>query len=877
MRNFSSDFIVQKNKRADGPAPINLLRFDFSTPAYYSDRDITPPAGPTFRGLVKSWGFVDTAIQQTPGRGVLGAIEIADLQLTLINTESPRFSDNFTDDDPPENVTVTLWQWFEGLSYGRKQIIFKGLVSGPIKYDEYTCTLTVKGIFEKYNKRIGEDMIIDAVGFPDADPDEYGKMQNIIYGSCPDVPCRAIVSGDVNSLAEAITAAQTTIELSDSSYFPATGVIGIDAEQISYTGNAANVLTGCTRGYGGTTATTHDAGAPCWEELVVFVYQIAGHPVKAINDIYVDGVRITSVCTKYTGQTGDELAGWEGKAVFTVPARLTRQQAIDLLLTDGIAVVDTIGVDKTGSATKAGSVTKSGTASKTGSVTKSGAASKTGSVTSESMGVDTGNHDHPSSTEEIIIWKFDLAVVYGGATVNWINMIIDGDFYTQGAFTNASGGVALNKATYEDRKGTPTYIRTCMQTGVLTGGTATFNGLAGNTNLTVYKSSWASTSLTWAQINAATYYLTATCPGGSTGVAECWLEIKYTPTVDAAAADGVAITGAVTDGAGVSDTIAVNDGAGVSDTIAVNDGISVSDTIGVSKTGVASKSGTVTLSGNSVADVRIGQVVTANVEGYQDDDLGTYTGTPAALIERPDHVFSHLWGVILGVPPEDISIDSDTFTAAGAFYAAHSYAFALLINKPIIAADLLMRLALQCRSRFLVTAYGTAKLFVRQLAQTSAHSIAKNEIKRDSLSVERSPSSEIINYLNVCYELDLTRDAGDEQAYYGVWNIQNATSITRYGQREWKGDRGLFLFDAVRDAAMAEDVGLYLVDYHMQARKMPKFSVFLDNMEIEPGDIIDITHPLDNMAGFTVEVQKLLHHLGNTKQIDHIEVVAVEN
>ena len=188
-----------------------------------------------------------------------------------------------------------------------------------------------------------------------------------------------------------------------------------------------------------------------------------------------------------------------------------------------------------------------------------------------------------------------------------------------------------------------------------------------------------------------------------------------------------------------------------------------------------------------------------------------------------------------------------------------------------------MRLALQCRSRFFVTAYGTAKLFVRQLGQASGHAIPKNEIKRDSVSIERSPSSEIINLLNIYFELDLTRDAGDELAYFNVWNITNAPSIALYGQREWKGDRSLFLFDAVRDADMAEDVGLYLVDYHMQARRMPHFGVFLDNMEIEPGDIIDITHPLDTMIGFTAEVQKLLHHLGNTKQIDYIEVIAVEN
>ena len=909
MRSFNADFITEKNKRADGPKPINLLTFGFATPAYISDRDVTPSGGSAHQGIVKSWGFVDTSIKQTPGSGVLGSIEIADLQLTLINSTSPRFSDNFTDADPPENVIATLYQWFEGLADSKKEIIFKGVITGLIEYDEYICTLTVRGIFDKYNKQIGEDLLINPVDFPDADPDEYGKMQNIIYGSCPNVPCHAIVSGDVNSLAAAITAGQTSIELSDSSYFPASGVVGIDAEQISYTGNAANTLTGCTRGYNSTTAVTHDAGAPCWEELAAFVYLVAGHPVKSIGDVYVDGVRVTSIATKYTGQTGDEMAGWEGKAVFTVPSRLTRQQAIDLILTDGIAVVDgigvvdgagvsdTIGVSKTGAASKAGTVTK------TGSVTKSGTVSKTGSVTNGTIGAAEGSHGHPAAGNTIIVWKFETAVAYAGATVANPANAIDSNFdtYARVSAWTGSGYLTVTKQYYEDYQGVPKRIRICLKAYAPSGIVSfTFAGvtMSANNTTTPQKGDWTDLGAsydTWAEINAASGLVSPTYPAGSgpIDIYEVWAEIEYEPTIEDHAATGVAVTGSISDGAGVSDTIGVSDGAGVSDTIAVNDGagisdgISVSDTIGVSRSGAASKtgsvtksgaatkSGTVTLSGNSVADVLIGTIVTANIDGYQDDGAGTYTGTPDALIERPDHVFKHLWGVILSAPSADI--DSASFTAAGAFYAANSYSFAMLIKKLVSAADLLMRLALQCRSRFLVTAYGTAKLFVRQLGQASGHAIAKNEIKRDSVSIERSPSSEIINLLNLCYELDLTRDAGDDQAYYGVWNIQNATSIARYGQREWKGDRSLFLFDAVRDADMAEEVGLYLVDYHMQARKMPKFGVFLDNMEIEPGDIIDITHPLDAMSGFTAEVQKLLHHIGNTKQIDYVEVIAVEN
>ena len=243
MRSYNANFVTEKNKRSDGPAPVNLITFDFATPVDLSDRDVTPTGGDAHAGLVKDWGFIDSAIAQTPGRGVLGAIEIPDLQLTIINTETPRFSDNFTEADPPENVTVTLYQWFDGLLDTEKEIIFEGTILGRPVYTEYTCTLTVRGIFEKYNIRIGEDLVINAADYPDADPNDIGKMLCLGYGTLKKVPFRAVDAGAITTLMEDITTASATLKLSDSSAFPANGTVQIGSEQITYTGNVANELT----------------------------------------------------------------------------------------------------------------------------------------------------------------------------------------------------------------------------------------------------------------------------------------------------------------------------------------------------------------------------------------------------------------------------------------------------------------------------------------------------------------------------------------------------------------------------------------------------------------------------------------------------------
>lgn len=54
---------------------------------------------------------------------------------------------------------------------------------------------------------------------------------------------------------------QTTLTLASGTYFPVTGLIKIDLEEIYYGNKVGNVLSGLIRGYNGTTAATHNTGA----------------------------------------------------------------------------------------------------------------------------------------------------------------------------------------------------------------------------------------------------------------------------------------------------------------------------------------------------------------------------------------------------------------------------------------------------------------------------------------------------------------------------------------------------------------------------------------------------------------------------------------
>jgi len=62
------------------------------------------------------------------------------------------------------------------------------------------------------------------------------------------------------TLAEALDASETEIDLTSSTGFDSTGTIFIENEEITYTGISTNTLTGCTRGANETTAAAHDNG-----------------------------------------------------------------------------------------------------------------------------------------------------------------------------------------------------------------------------------------------------------------------------------------------------------------------------------------------------------------------------------------------------------------------------------------------------------------------------------------------------------------------------------------------------------------------------------------------------------------------------------------
>ena len=275
------------------------------------------------------------------------------------------------------------------------------------------------------------------------------------------------------------------------------------------------------------------------------------------------------------------------------------------------------------------------------------------------------------------------------------------------------------------------------------------------------------------------------------------------------------------------------------------------------------KTGTVTLTG---ADVAVGDILLISGEGYKDDVSGTFTGTPSALIERPDHIFKHFLYTQAAWPVADFSTDAATP------FAADSYKFSMVINERKRIKEWLTYMALQCRCWFRF-AGGKAYLLYRTDSLVSDKTItaAMSGMNTDyttTVRIIRSPLDEILNVIYLYYQRDWTQPIGRE-AYQAVTKASDSTSITAYGEKEMAYT---FLFDFVRDATMAADLRDFYLARYKDRKKVVTATVFLDNCEIEFADAVTFAA----LGNLLCEVRKVGLAPGNARTNDKIILTARE-
>lgn len=849
MKTFSTNFTTEKSKKT-GTSPVWILKCPFTTGTLYlSDRSFTIASwngGIVTKSWIKAWGQVDENIDSQ-----LAVPHIADFTITVINDQN--YAPNietvlWNPANKPETTDCELYLWFLDLNPATDppEKMFVGNIIDFEQEDELVYRLHLVDQSLRYDKYIGT--VISTDTYPNADPDDVGKIGNIGYGVLKEVPALSVVAGALDYLDAATTAEQTTLNLIDASRFPASGSIGIDGEDITYTGKSGNQLTGLTRGANSTTAVVHGRGSPVWEERTDFTYEAFSHPIKQYDNIYAVGnntkLKITSICTQYTGNPGSQHPSWPNKAMVVIPAKITREQAINLLTEDGITIDHAIEIVEDISVRDRIDV-------------------KDLLDVDDNITVDQGQHTHTAAALTLSVRVEDWYNVSG--SWKWqsnASYRFDGDF-TTGDYIDAVGGAETRfyRRTSVGQTGTPTAFRLCVSSGNSTynaTGTAylfkngaytgSAVGIGGNTKNTA-NSGWVGMTDWNDLINGGTYIKI-------TGaqylfVYEIWYEVSYDPTPSYSAASGVAKT---------TGTSAYRTGE-------VTKSGSATRTGTAEITGTAWKTGTITLSGNSVANTVIADVIVVDALGYQDDASGTYTGVPNSLIERPNHVVKHLLAVHGGWPAGNF------YTNASSYFSTKNYTFGGVISEKRKLKEWLTMLAFQCRCYFRI-ANGTAQLLWRPDTIASQKIITANMIRmqedaKTTRRLFRSSLDEVINKIEVHYNRNWSQTGNN--AYKAVSKTSDSASITAYGEKE---KPELFYFDFVTTQAMADDVRDFYLARYKTRKKLVTMELFLDNVELEFRDEITIT-PQSNLVG---EVQKVNMYPGSGKEMrnDKITVLVRE-
>jgi len=747
--------------------------------------------GTLYEPLIESWGDIRSG-RINP---ITYEVEPSSADFVVLNGIPVGGSDSFTElfgSYEPHFTTVTISEFHVGASAAEDlEDIFKGNIEDFPEMTTDIVSVTCSGYELSIANKFSHN-IVEATTYPQADPDDLGKMLPQVYGRAKKVPFMAVDAGGFTFLIADISASVTTIDITDSAKLDASGTVQISAEQITYTGNTSNQLTGCTRGVNATAATIHARGAYVAQIQSNYIY-IIGHAVKAVDVVYVGGARTASGFTAYTGQTGDAHASYPGKACidFTVLPILARQ--VDFTLSDTTDVSDTIGVSDTITVVD-------------------------GIIINDTAGVS-----------DAITVADNIGYTSAGSNKELYPNAYNAGSYPQ-QVTNPANVYDGNETTYcaIDAQGNPSW--TCPSTNygtiatqymwilieIIANETITIQDSDGNTlgTISITPKAWfrfTKSGGTW----ALGLKVTGIDENSSTRIYEIKKIVEYTPTLTktgaayrggaATATGGVARSGDATKGGAAT------------------------------KEGAATKTGAVTLTGNSIADIVIGGIVACDLQGFQDDGAGTYTGTPNALIERPDHILKHILINRCGLTASEI--DSTTYTAAGAYYATNSFVLAFAILEKPNSRFLINEIARQAKSIEIWEA-GVHKLIHLPVDETTDKSIDGYRIDLDQIWVKYTDRADIKNTLSARYNRIWSGYTNETESDQGVVIATDTPSVTKYGTLQ--GDP--FSFPYIPGATQAQAILDLTKEDLNNPRLMVEFSGGYYLTDLERGDIIEFAN-----------------------------------
>jgi hypothetical protein len=196
---------------------------------------------------------------------------------------------DIAEDYPFEGAAITVKEVYLDVDGEASEVvtILKGTLAAPRDIDLMGFSCEARPLAHSKDRQ-WKQQVVDTASWPNAHED-LGEVEPFVYGSDVVVPALRVDWGTRTTLQAKTTASATSLALSDGSRFPSSDfALWIDDEKIHVTTRTGNSCTGLTRGYGGTTATSHRAGADVAEARSQYDSLIAGHELHTVGNVFAE-------------------------------------------------------------------------------------------------------------------------------------------------------------------------------------------------------------------------------------------------------------------------------------------------------------------------------------------------------------------------------------------------------------------------------------------------------------------------------------------------------------------------------------------------------------------------------------------------------------
>jgi len=908
MRTFTNGFTSAKNKKSH--EPVNLLKIIWPAigvfPAktlYLSDRAVTID-GVNWLPLVEDWGAIEgvglDTLLQNPG------VEKARVQLVNapvnLGMGLQRFSDLWSQ-YPPEAATGFLYQWFEGegLTAADQTALLTARIIDPLEYDERSCSLHLV-VESAHHGRIMIGNTLTLVDYPDAPETSIGRIKPIVIGQvddAPGLPVRLVYTTRLTSVA---LPGANTLDVASTTGFPAAGSVVINDDTISYTGVTATQFTGCAG-----INEFHYADDEVMESVSGHRYLLSdpAYPIANISNVKVAGELADIGDYSLDPAQGEVIFSAKPRKVVSVDTRFLQAQfdaeaagntALDPLnatnpfsrtafakisqINPRLKLKQTTNMAALGEINKVLLRVEHYVEEKTpndfivarfeglGDVgTLSAPADVDAALTTgdtdiththlDTLGfpVNTPNHVHPATSEA------DRVVIQGASSGPAGNLTITdpadtGPYSIAVSFPSPPGSAlkAEYRVTWRFRTitfstGTPTLKFGSQVIGV-------FNGVRSDFDYTqTFTVSSGTGGNSWS-ITLNTGFMKFDLLSAERTVYYAPNPATLSNPLDTVKGGGVTQHGSSPVLAATTEksTNTVVNFFDISSLVNRDWDWFTGRVVEIQYTG--SLDGRTAYIIHTAFEIEYARrrlaatdEVTADVAGVKDNSSGTVTGTPDALIERPDHVFR--WSILNLLGLDAPVIDDASFDQAGTEFGnaiSGGYKLAGVVQSKLFQETLWRQWMKESRAHLFWDPTGKARLQFRPINQSQvANGKEVKALTEDMVRVhpesgagrirfQRTPTDRVVNHIELRYRRDWV------SGHHRQIHVEaDSDEINVFGKRERPGE---FRFDWCREAAMAQDLAQFYLAELKSPQTLVSCSVFLDQLELERGDFVTVSHPL---------------------------------